>query len=147
MSCCVIDSLVDNNLLEQLALTGADYQNGVVSARQPDVHFAHFLWENLPSFRSRFARQVCDVFNGRRDVLSKPPPDPASGCLPACRGWWAISQRVSDGGLTGRVTILGGNGNDAFRFWATCSTGTSMVTGGSTGAVGERVDPDFYDRG
>ena len=53
----------------------------------------------------------------------------------------AVSQRLGDGGLTGRVTVLGGNGDDAFLFWATCSTGTSMVTGGSTGAVGGRVDP------
>ena len=59
----------------------------------------------------------------------------------------AVSQRLGDGGLTGRVTVLGGNGDDAFLFWATCSTGTSMVTGGSTGAVGGRVDPDFDDRG
>ena len=59
----------------------------------------------------------------------------------------AFSQRVGDGGLTGRVTVLGGNGDDAFRFWATCSTGTTMVTGGSTGAVGGRVVPDFDDRG
>ena len=59
----------------------------------------------------------------------------------------AFSQRVGDGGLTWRVTVLGGNGDDAFLFWATCSTGTSMVTGGSTGAVGGRVDPDFDDRG
>ena len=33
------------------------------------------------------------------------------------------------------------------RFRHACSTGTSMVTGGSTGAVGGRVDPDFDDRG
>ena len=59
----------------------------------------------------------------------------------------AFSQCVGDGGLTGRVTVFGGNGDDAFLFWATCSTGTSMVTGGSTGAVGGRVDPDFDDRG
>ena len=59
----------------------------------------------------------------------------------------AVSQRLGDGGLTGRVTVLGGNGDDAFLFWATCSTGTSMVTGGSTGAAGGRVDPDFDDRG
>ena len=59
----------------------------------------------------------------------------------------AVSQRLGDGGLTGRVTVLEGNGDDAFLFWATCSTGTSMVTGGSTGAAGGRVDPDFDDRG
>ena len=59
----------------------------------------------------------------------------------------AVSQRVGDGGLTGRVTVLGGNSDDAFLFWATCSTGTSMVTGGSTGAVGGRVDPDFDEWG
>ena len=59
----------------------------------------------------------------------------------------AFSQRLGDGGLTGPVTVLGGNGDDAFLFWATCSTGTSMVTGGSTGAAGGRVDPDFDDRG
>ena len=57
----------------------------------------------------------------------------------------AVSQRLGDGGLTGRVTVLEGNGDDAFLFWATCSTGTSMVTGGSTGAAGGRVDPDFDD--
>ena len=51
----------------------------------------------------------------------------------------AISQRVGDGGLTGRVTVLGGNGDDAFLFWATCPTGTTMVTGGSSGAVGGRL--------
>ena len=51
----------------------------------------------------------------------------------------AISQRVGDGGLTGRVTVLGGNGDDAFLFWATCSTGTTAVTGGSTGAVGRNT--------
>ena len=55
----------------------------------------------------------------------------------------AVSQRLGDGGLTGRVTVLEGNGDDAFLFWATCSTGT----GGSTGAAGGRVDPDFDDRG
>ena len=59
----------------------------------------------------------------------------------------AFSQRVGDGGLTGRVTVLGGNGDYAFLFRATCSTGTTMVTGGSTGAVGERVIPVFDDRG
>ena len=59
----------------------------------------------------------------------------------------AFSQRVGDGGLTGRVTVLGGNGDDAFRFWVTCSTVTTMVTGGSTGAVGGRVVPVFDDRG
>ena len=69
MTCCVIDSLVDNNLLEQLALTGADYQQRFVFARQPDVDLAHFIRENLPSFRSRFARQVSDVINGMRDFL------------------------------------------------------------------------------
>ena len=52
----------------------------------------------------------------------------------------AFSQRVGDG-------VLGGNGDDAFRFWATCSTGTTIVTGGSTGAVVGRVVPDFDDRG
>ena len=59
----------------------------------------------------------------------------------------AFSQRVGDGGLTGRVTVLGGNGDDAFRFWVTCSTVTTMVTGGSTRAVGGRVVPVFDDRG
>ena len=59
----------------------------------------------------------------------------------------AVSQRLGDGGLTGRVTVLEGNGDDAFLFWATCSTGTSMVTGGSTGAAGGRVDPVVDDRG
>ena len=59
----------------------------------------------------------------------------------------AVSQRLGDGGLTGRVTVLEGNGDDAFLFWATCSTGTSMVTGGSTGAAGRRVDPVVDDRG
>ena len=47
----------------------------------------------MPGFRSRFARQVSDVFNGRRDVLFKPSPDPASGFLPACRRWWADRAR------------------------------------------------------
>ena len=59
----------------------------------------------------------------------------------------AFSQRVGDGGLTERVTVLGGNGDVAFRFWATCPMGTTMVTGGSTGAVGGRVVPYFDDSG
>ena len=59
----------------------------------------------------------------------------------------ADSQRLGDGGLTGRVAVWEGNGDDAFLFWATCSTGTSMVTGGSTGAAGRRVDPVVDDRG
>ena len=59
----------------------------------------------------------------------------------------AVTQRLGDGGLTGRVTVWEGNGDDAFLFWATCSTGTSMVTGGSTGAAGRRVDPVVDDRG
>ena len=86
--------------------------------------------------RNRFAWQVCDIVHGRRDVVSKP--------LIRLR---ADSQRLGDGGLTGRVAVWEGNGDDAFLFWATCSTGTSMVTGGSTGAVGRRVDPDVDDRG
>ena len=93
MTCCVIDSLVDNNLLEQLSLTGGNYQQWFASARQPDVDLAHFIRENWPSFQSRFARQVRDIINGRRDVLPKPPPDPASGYLPACRRWWADRAR------------------------------------------------------
>ena len=76
--------------------------------------------------RSRFAWQVSDLVNGRLR---------------------AVSQRLGDGGLTGRVAVWEGNGDDAFLFWATCSTGTSMVTGGSTGAVGRRVDPVVDDRG
>ena len=60
----------------------------------------------------------------------------------------AISQRVGDGGLVGRVTVLAGNGDDAFLFWATCSMGTTAVTGGSTGAVGWRDEiPATYGRG
>ena len=48
----------------------------------------------------------------------------------------ALSQRVGDDLLVGRVTVLCGNGDDAFFCWATCSTGTSAVAGRSTGAVG-----------
>ena len=47
--------------------------------------------------RSRFAWQVSDLVNGRRDVLSKPPPDPASSCLPASGRWWADGARCSLG--------------------------------------------------
>ena len=96
MTCCVIDSLVDNNLLEQLALTGADYQQRLVSARQPDVDLAHFIIENLPSFRSRFARQVSDVINGMYSLN-----------LPLIR-LRAFSQRVGDGGLSPSMSAMVG---------------------------------------
>ena len=138
VSCCVIDSLVDNNLLVQLPVEIGEYHHrSVFFLHQPDVDFAHFFQENLPSGRSRFARQISDVVKGRSDVVLKPPLDPPC----------AISQRVGDGGLVGRVTVLGGNGDDAFLFWATCSTGTAAV-GDSTGAAGRRVHrPVDDDRG
>ena len=46
------------------------------------------------------------------------------------RGGGVISQHVRGSGLTWHMTVLGGNGDDAFRFWATCSTGTTAVTSG-----------------
>ena len=49
------------------------------------------------TLRSRFAWQVCDIVHGRRDVVSKPPPDPASSCLPASGRWWADGARCSLG--------------------------------------------------
>ena len=109
MTCCVIDSLLDNNLLEQLALTGGNYQQRFASARQPDADLAHFIRENLPSFQSRFARQI-----GRSAMLST-GGEMYSLNLPLIR-LRAISQRVGDGGLIGRVTVLGSNGDDAFLF-------------------------------
>ena len=52
----------------------------------------------------------------------------------------AIFQHVGDGRLVGGVKVLVGNGDDAFLFWATCSTGTSAIVRGSTGALEWGVD-------
>ena len=65
----------------------------VSSLHQPDVDFTHFLRDNLLSGRSRLARQIGDVVNGRSDVVLKPLLGPASRYLPACRRWWAGGAR------------------------------------------------------
>ena len=80
-----LDSLVENNMLVHLPVDIGEYHHCSVSIlHQPDVNFANFLCENLPSGRSWFARQISDV-KGRTDVVLKPPLYPASCYLPACR--------------------------------------------------------------
>ena len=104
------------------------------------------ITERFPSSTSRMlilpisSGRICHLdetgLRGRSAMLSKGGVKKSLN-LPLIR-LRAISQRVGDDGLVRHVDCRGINGDVAFLFWATCSTGTAYS--GSTGAVGRRVE-------
>ena len=104
------------------------------------------ITERFPSSTSRMlilpisSWRICHLdetgLRGRSAMLSK-------GGVKKSLNLPVISQRVGGDGLVGHVDCRGINGDVAFLFWATCSTGTAYS--GSTRAAEKRVERPFDD--
>ena len=125
MSCCVVDSLVDNNLLAQLpVVTGEHEQRSVTIFHQLDAYLAHFLRQNLPSGRSSVLSPSVAAMMGRKERDVAP--------------WYERSLMVR--WVVGSIL----HGVDPLSYFsyqgARCS---SVVRAFAHGAMGRRIDPSW----